>query len=201
MRKWFYTPEESMHHYASHNHTGTVSKTEDLEDVQASNSIRYLSGKYLLSVTERYLAILQRRLSNLDLPDAGMEISDFYAWLQSQVTPSVIEAMMGSRILEMYPGVVEDFWEFDRNIPNFSRGLPRWVIPTAYKTRDRLLANLKAWNQLAHSNSDCTQYENGDPEWDEFFGTKLIKAREDTMKKHGLDDDAIASANLGLLFG
>ncbi len=64
--------------------------------------------------------------------------------------------MMGSQILKMHPGIVDDFWEFDRQIANYSRGLPRWMIPSAYKTRDRLLTNIKAWNTVAKSESDCT---------------------------------------------
>ncbi|THC96030.1 hypothetical protein EYZ11_004490 [Aspergillus tanneri] len=204
MRNWFYTPKESLHYYATHNPSRSSSgvKIEHIHDLQASISIKYLSGKYLVAMSERYLAILKVRLVKLELPaDSWTEIPDFYTWLQSQVTPSVIEAMMGSRILQMYPGIVGDFWEFDRQIANYSRGFPRWLIPSAYQTRDRLLTKIKAWNQVAHRNSDCTQYGEEGPEWDEFFGSKFIKAREDALKNHGLDDDAIASEHLGLLFG
>lgn len=204
MEKWFYTPKESLHFYAAHDPSASIpgEKPEHIHDFQAKISIKYLSGKYLLAMSERYLAILKSRLVKLEIPsDSWTEISDFYTWLQSQVTPSVIEAMMGSQILEMYPSIVEDFWEFDRQIANYSRGLPRWMIPSAYRTRDRLLANIKAWNTLANRESDCTQHGEEGPEWDKFFGTKFIKAREDSLRKHGMDDDAIASENLGLLFG
>lgn len=198
MRKWFNTPVDSMHHYDSHHGPHTY-----LHDLQYGINIRYLSGKSILTMSERYLAIIQRRLAALDVPtgEKWLEIPDFYIWLQSQVTPSAIEATMGSRILEMYPTLVEDFWEFDRQLGNYSRGLPRWMILSAYRTRDRLLANLKAWNRMAHRHSDCSKHGVDDADWDEFFGTRYIKAREDLMRKHGLNDDVIASENLGLLFG
>lgn len=108
---------------------------------------------------------------------------------------------MDSRILEMYPTLVGDLWEFDRQLANYSRRLPRWMIPSAYRTRDRQLANLKAWNRMAYQHSDCSKHGVDDADWDEFFGTRYIKAHEDLMRKHGLNDDAIASDNLGLLFG
>lgn len=204
MEKWFCTPKESLHFYAAHDPSVSTpgERPEHMHDFQVKISLKYLSGKHLQAMSERYLAILKSRLVKLEIPtDSWTEISDFYAWLQSQVTPSVIEALMGSRILEIYPDIVEDFWKFEHQVANYSRGLPRWVIPSAYKTRDRLLANIKAWSQLANRKSDYTQHGEEGPEWDEFFGTKFIKAREDYLRKYGMDDGAIASEHLGLLFG
>ncbi|KGO43074.1 Cytochrome P450 [Penicillium expansum] len=204
MEKWFRTPKEYLHFYAAHDPSASIpgEKPEHMHDFQVKTSLKYLSGKHLLAMSERYLAVLKSRLVALEIPtDSWIEISDFYAWLQSQVTPSVIEAMMGSRLLEMYPDIVEDFWEFEHQVANYSRGLPRWIIPSAYETRDRLLANIKAWNRLANRESDYTQHGGEGPEWDEYFGSKFIKAREDYLRKYGMDEDSIASENLALLFG
>lgn len=204
MEKWFRTPKEYLHFYAAHDPSASTpgEKPEHMHDFQVKTSLKYLSGKHLLAMSERYLAVLKSRLVALEVPtDSWIEISDFYAWLQSQVTPSVIEAMMGSRLLKMYPDIVEDFWEFEHQVANYSRGLPRWIIPSAYETRDRLLANIKAWNRLANRESDYTQHGGEGPEWDEYFGSKFIKAREDYLRKYGMDEDSIASENLALLFG
>ncbi|CAG8903086.1 unnamed protein product [Penicillium egyptiacum] len=204
MEKWFSTPKEYLRFYAAHDpSTSTPGGTlEHMHDFQVKVSLKYLSGKHLLEMSEKYISILKSRLVNLEIPtDSCTEISDFYTWLQNQVTPSIIEAMMGSRILEIYPDIVEDFWKFEHQVANYSRGLPRWMIPSAYKTRDRLLANIKAWNRLANRESDYAQHGEEGAEWDEFFGTKFIKAREDYLREYGMNEDAIASEHLGLLFG
>ncbi|CAI7633730.1 unnamed protein product [Penicillium crustosum] len=204
MEKWFCTPKEYLHFYAAHDPSASTpgKKPEHMHNFQAKTSLKYLSGKHLLAISERYLSVLKNRLVGLEIPtDSWIEISDFYTWLQSQITPSVIEAMMGSQLLEMYPGIVEDFWEFEHQVPNYSHGLPRWMIPSACKTRDRLLANIKAWNRLANRESDYRQHGEDGPEWDKFFGSKYIKAREDYMRKYGMNNDSIVSENLALLFG
>ncbi|KAJ5606910.1 hypothetical protein N7537_003529 [Penicillium hordei] len=204
MEKWFCTPKEYLHFYAAHDPSASTpgEKPEHMHDFQVKTSLKYLSGKHLLAFSERYLSVLKSRLVKLEIPtNSWVEISDLYTWLQGQITPSVIEAMMGSQLLEMYPGIVEDFWEFEHQVANYSRGLPRWMMPSAYKTRARLLANLKAWNRRANRESDYRQYGEEGPEWDEFFGSKYIKAREDYMRKYGMDDDSIVSENLALLFG
>lgn len=204
MEKWFCTPKEYLHFYAAHDPSASIpgEKPEHMHDFQVKTSIKYLSGKHILAISERYLSVLKSRLVELEIPtDSWIEISDFYTWLQSQITPSVIEAMMGSQLLEMYPGIVEDFWEFEHQVANYSRSLPRWMIPSAYKARDRLLANIKAWNRLANCESDYRQHGEDRPEWDKFFGSKYIKAREDYMRKYGMNDDSIVSENLALIFG
>ncbi|WQF90252.1 Putative cytochrome P450 [Colletotrichum destructivum] len=201
MMKWFYAPPESMHHYTAHEDSNR--EDEHIHDQQAGISIKFLSGQHLQGMSERYMSTLQKRLDALPLEGEGqwLEIPDFYTWLRDQVTPTSIEAMFGSRLVEMYPDISTDFWKFDDNIANFSRNLPRWLIPNAYKNRDKLLANIKKWNILAHANTDCRKHGLEDPEWDEHMGSRFIKAREDIMKQHGLDDETVASENLGVLFG
>ncbi|EYE99483.1 uncharacterized protein EURHEDRAFT_373421 [Aspergillus ruber CBS 135680] len=92
--------------------------------------------------------------------------------------------MIGSHILEMYPTLVEDFWEFHQQLANYSRGLPRWMISSAYEMRDRLLANPKAWNRMAQQHSDCSKHGIDDADWDEFSGTRYIRAHQDLMRTH-----------------
>lgn len=130
-----------------------------------------------------------------------LEIDDFHNRLRALVTPSAIEAMMGSRILDISPGLVGDFLDFDSNVPNPSRGLPRRPVPGAWRTRDKLLASIKAWTQLANKTSDCTKNGPEDYDWAEFFGTRLIKARGESLRAAGLDDDAMAGESLVLLLG
>ncbi|OCL10073.1 cytochrome P450 [Glonium stellatum] len=181
---------------------GSTTRQEDrIHFWQASTAQKYLSGQTLLQISERYLRILTRNLDTLDIQNEWVGLPDLYNFLQMEVSRAAIESMMGSKILELNPTLVEDFWNFDSNVPNYIRGFPRWIIPSAYKARDRLLASVKKWHAYAHEHSDCSKLGPDDPEWDPYFGTKLVKARQNyALKMKPMDADARASEDMGLLF-
>ncbi|OAF98771.1 cytochrome P450 [Paraphaeosphaeria sporulosa] len=168
---------------------------------QAHTSQKWLSGASLQLMSETYLSFLDEELSHLNINEEWVEIPDLYRFLQIHVSTAAIKAMMGTKILEMYPNLVKDFWAFDRNVGNYSRLIPRWWMPAAYSVRDRLLKNIGKWTDYAHSMSDCSRTGPDDTHWDPYFGTKLMKAREHAyLKMPAMNLDARASETLGLLF-
>ncbi|KAF2197033.1 cytochrome P450, partial [Delitschia confertaspora ATCC 74209] len=168
---------------------------------QAITAQKFLSGQHLVHLSNRYLTTLHRNLESLSIGEDWVDMPDLYNFLQRNVTRAAIESIMGSKILEMNPTLVEDFWNFDNCVPKFLRGLPRWLIPSAYKNRDNLLRNIKKWHEYAHKHSDCTKTGIEDPEWDPYFGFKLVRARQDyALKMDFMSADARASEDLGLLF-
>ncbi|KAF2821001.1 cytochrome P450, partial [Ophiobolus disseminans] len=178
----------------------TVRQEDRIHYWQAHTSQKWLSGTSLQLMSQNYLSFLETEVARLNLDD-WTEIPDLYQFLQIHVSTAAIKAMMGTAIFEQYPTLVEDFWAFDRNVGNFSRMIPRWWIPTAYKVRDRLLKNIGKWTDHAHSMSDCSKLGINDPNWDPFFGTKLMKAREHAyLKMSAMNLGARASETLGLIF-
>jgi hypothetical protein len=108
---------------------------------------------------------------------------------------------LGSKILDMCPTIVEDFWTFDSNVPNFLPCIPRWLTPEAYPNRDHLLRMIKEWHAYAHRHSDCSKIIPEDPEWDLYFGLKLVKARQEyALKKEPMTAEARVTEDLGLMF-
>ncbi|KAI8954547.1 cytochrome P450 [Xylaria longipes] len=180
----------------------TVEHVNRIHFHQARTAQRFLSSQHLLSLSQRYADTLNRNLQGLDKCHNGnwVEYNDLYHFLQVQVARAAIETLMGSKILEMNPDLIEDFWRFDTNVPNFLRCFPRWMIPSAYRARERLIANIKQWHAYAHANTDCSKVEDDDPEWEPYFGSKLIRARQSySVKMKPMNADARASEDLGLL--
>ena len=137
----------------------------------------------------------------LNITEEWVELPDLYRFLQINVTRSAVEAIMGSKILQMHPTLVEDFWTFDSNVPNFLRCMPRWLIPSAYRNRDSLLRKIKEWHAYAHQHSDCAKIGPEDPDWDQYFGHKIVKARQEYARKmKPMTAEARASEDLGLMF-
>ncbi|KAI2467415.1 cytochrome P450 [Annulohypoxylon bovei var. microspora] len=187
---------------AKPNKGSTVEHADRIQLHQAQTARRFLSGQHLVQTAERYVATFKRNLHALAKvnTDDWVEFPDLYQFLQIQITRASIETIMGSKILEMSPRLIEDFWEFDMSVPQFTRCLPRWLMPSAYRARDRLLNSIKEWHAYAHANSDCSKTNDEDPEWEPYFGSKLIRARQEySLKTSFMNADACASEDLGLM--
>lgn len=118
-----------------------------------------------------------------------------------EVSRAVIESMCGTYILSLNPSLISDFWEFDRRVPLLYKGFPRWLCPSVYKARKRMLVSIKKWHKYGHEHSDCTKIGPADPDWDPYWGSKLVRARQEYGLRMGtLDADALAAEDLGLLF-
>lgn len=170
---------------------------------QAHAAQRFLSNQHLWSLSRRYIRNLEEDLKSsivLSPSQEWIEFPDLYHFLQMNVTRAMIRALMGPALLETSPTFIEDFWAFDSNVPKLLRALPRRMLPEAYQARDRLLENIKAWHANAHAHADCTKTGDEDPEWDYYFGSKLVRARQDyALKSHFMNADVRASEDLGLL--
>lgn len=162
---------------------------------------KHLSGPGLVHMTERFLMILRRRMDESQIGSEWIEMPDLYRFLQTEVFHAAVEAMCGSYLLSQNPTFVEDFWEFDRSAPTLFKALPRWISPKPYEVRGRLLEAIKKWHKLAHANSDCTKIGADDTEWDPYFGSKLIRARQEyCLGMEFMNADALAAEDLGLIF-
>jgi hypothetical protein len=203
------TPKEVIPFYAADDSgmatkprkESTVKHGDRIHYWQAHTSQKWLSGASLQLMSENYLCILEDEIASLNIDDEWIEIPDLYRFLQIHVSTAAIKAMMGTAIFQQYPTLVEDFWTFDRNVSNYSRLVPRWWIPAAYRVRDRLLKNIGKWTEYAHIKSDCSKIGPDDNNWDPYFGTKLMKAREHAyLQMPAMSLGARASETLGLIF-
>lgn len=188
---------------ASKPHVRSKVKPEDrVFYFQIRTAHRYLAGQHLSSLNERFMATLDRDLDAMDIGHDWVSYPDLYRFLQLTVTHSSIETVYGSKLLELNPTFVEDFWEFEANAPNFLHAMPRWLIPRAYRVREKLINAFVKSHAYANSHFDCSKIGPEEPEWEPHFGSRLIRTRQDHMlKMQPMDARARASEDLGLMFG
>ncbi|KAH8892796.1 cytochrome P450 [Thozetella sp. PMI_491] len=181
---------------------GSKTAQEDrIHFLQARTAQKFLSAPHLSGLIERYRTVLENNLDKLDISYEWTDMDDLYWFLQKLVTQSSTEAIMGSKILELNPRLVEDFWLFQSYTRHFLHFFPRWLIPKAYEARERLLAGIKRWHTYAHQHSDCTQVAPTDPDWDPHLGTKFVKARQFRyLQMKPMTAEARACEDLGLIF-
>ncbi|KAI1205125.1 cytochrome P450 [Annulohypoxylon truncatum] len=97
--------------------------------------------------------------------------------------------------------MVEDLLVFQSHVPDFFSPFPSWFYPKAYRVRARIIDGIKRWHKYANEHSDCSKIGPEDPEWELYFGTKLIRTRlNHTLKLKEFNADARASEDLGLIF-
>lgn len=160
----------------------------------------FLSGPHLESISQKFMSNLAHNTELLDIKDDWVEFPDLYNFLQGLVSRATIEALMGSKIFEINPNIVEDFWTFERGTPQFIRCLPRWLMPTQYKARDRIFDTLKKLDDLASQH--LSRLEPSNPDWEPYLGSKFLRARHEYgMFLNPLPDDTKAWEKMGIMFG
>lgn len=111
------------------------------------------------------------------------------------------QALCGPYLFELNPSIVEDFWEFDRNMPNLFKNIPRWMIPNAYRVRDKVLAEIKKWHLYSRERCDVKDEEIREVEWEPYFGSKYTRERQRLLGAiDGHDDDALVANDLAMLW-
>lgn len=121
---------------------------------------------------------------------------NFYDWFKAHMFKASTTAFMGSRVLEMNPNLAEDFWVFDENMLKLFYGLPRFLARKGHEARDRLTEGMIQWLEDAKEKGDVHSTE----DWDPYFGSRFLRAREQMDQKMGLGVRTRAGIKVGLLF-
>ncbi|KAF2971352.1 hypothetical protein GQX73_g2174 [Xylaria multiplex] len=197
----FYEADDSG--MASKSRVGSKVRSEDrVYYFQLRTAHKYLSGQHLHALNERFMATLGRDLETTDISTDWVEYPDLYRFLQLMITHSSIETVFGTKLLELNPTFVEDFWEFETNAPQFLHAMPRWLIPSAFRVRDKLIKSFMRWHAYANSHYTISETNPDESDWEPNFGSRLIRMRQDgLLKMEVMDAEACASEDLGLMFG
>ncbi|KAG8532443.1 uncharacterized protein KY384_002320 [Bacidia gigantensis] len=164
---------------------------------------KFLAGSHNgIQLSERYTDILRRNISANDtVQDDWIDYPDFYAFLRDMMFSASTEALCGSEILRLIPNLAQDFWTYDDHVPTLMKTPYRWLAPKAYKARDKMLDDIKLWHEHAKAHSDFTKIDPQDPDWEPYFGTKYVRARQKFFHDiKMMDANARAAEDVGLIF-
>ncbi|KAI0545637.1 cytochrome P450 [Xylaria curta] len=180
----------------------SVTSPENRINFLISHNIkRYLSSTHLTALNGRYMAVLAQEMSSHGSTNEWITYPDLHAFIQQITIRASLEALIGSKIFEIYPNFVEDLMTFLSDVPKFFGLLPSLRIPRAYQARRRLLEGIKRWHCIALQNSNCDDVEPEKPEWEPYFGSKLLRIRQQySLKLEDMTADARAAEDLGLVF-
>lgn len=171
---------------------------------QHKTALRYLQGDSLKAHGARFIEYLSAELNNCSLPGPvhaeWVQIDDFYRWWTHRLFTAAIIALCGPHLVRLSPSFVEDFWGYIGHTPTISKFYPRFLAPRAYRARQRVLDAIKRWHVYAREHSDYRMNGPEDPDWDEYWGSKWMKVRQQWSQDSGeMDDDALASDDLAVI--
>lgn len=162
---------------------------------------KFLSGPGLDPFVSRFKNNIMRRFADQDIGSEWIEMPDLYSFLKVQIFTASVEAMCGSYILSLNPTFCKDFWRFDAGLPNLAKGYPQWLIPATYQARNKCLAHVKKWHLFLRE-SKCIEESGDHGSFDAKLGAGIMRHRQKLYSKmDAIDADAMASEDLGMLWG
>lgn len=162
-----------------------------------------LSGDRLEEMQRQFINNFSAQLARAEVDDGGAwtDIPDMYGTLIRRMCfTASTTSLCGSRIFEALPNLETEFWEFDSHLPSLFREVPQFLAPAAYAARNKMKANIKRWHEVAHEGYDISSGETDPRNWEENFGSKLMRARHAFFAKMPLGKDTIAADDLGLVW-
>lgn len=197
----FYNADDGGHH--PNPRPGSTVKPEDRIMYKIHNLVNTnLTGESLIGISSRFQRFLAKQLTETDeVGDEWTDIPDLYAFMKDHVMKAATISMFGTYILSLNPTFMEDFWAWNPDMGTLFMGIPRWLIPGAYRNRAKVLNNIKRWHKYAHEHFDCTKVGPEDVDWEPYFGSKFSRKRQamfDTWTQ--LDDTAKAAEDFGFIW-
>lgn len=178
-----------------------VKPNERILLTQHDFTARNLSGDSLTSIVSHYQHYLVETLTELHdgMGDGWVEIPDLTEFVHDHVTKSAIISMFGPHLIRLNPDFVQDIWAFVPDVLHLFLRLPRWLLPKAYRLRDKLLDGIMRYYKHA--------YENYDPngpgqDWEEFFGSRFTRTKHMELWEQfePMDSRARAAEDLSFLW-
>jgi len=165
------------------------------------NSDKLLRAEGVNELTSVFMSVFSERLTyEIPTPGQTQEVG-LYVWLQAHVFKASVNALMGSRLLELYPTLEHDFFSFDRYMMTMFFGIPNFIAPQAYRVRTKTLDGIVQWhNKLQEEGNGTPVDPDGDVKWEPNYGSRMNRARQVFYKTIGLSIKGKASFDLGIMF-
>ncbi|KAF3020986.1 hypothetical protein E8E14_009806 [Neopestalotiopsis sp. 37M] len=132
------------------------------------------------------------------------ELPDLTEFVRDEMFEATLRALAGNRIFEVTPTLLDDFWEFDRGMPDLFKGLPKWMAPKAHGARTRMAAIIKNFHLDAITTARYDEYiahPERIPDWDPVLGHRMMITHYKMHVDYGFSLDGRVAGELGLIWG
>ncbi|KAK6823004.1 Cytochrome P450 [Apiospora arundinis] len=162
-----------------------------------------LTGSDSVSIlTTRFVSLFREELDRITTPENDAWTAGCVnSLLEDKMFRASTRTLVGDAIFDISPSFTSDFWDYDKNFMYFLYGLPRFLFPSAWKARERVFDAVKgyiaqAWTHLDPRHADGC----GGLDFDDHFGSRLVRTREAMYANYGLSLDGRAASEMGLIW-
>ncbi|OBS16344.1 hypothetical protein FPOA_12987 [Fusarium poae] len=168
---------------------------------QRQDCADHLEGRNLVPVVERFKKNLASEISaTTEIGQNWGVVPDLFTFLPNPILTANIEALYGEHRLKTCPNFLRDFWAFYKAFPNIAKGLPRWMMPSSFQTRDEMLKSFSRWRTWYAANFDWNNHELRDVEYEPIWGTQYVRKMVQRHEALGLSDNGVTVVMLGYFF-
>ncbi|KAK2036533.1 cytochrome P450 [Colletotrichum somersetense] len=153
---WGNVPQEHRYWYQLHHHA-----TENISRTESTNRLAIMYIKFFGQAMEKQSS---EEWTTVRLFD----------FLRKDMAESALKSLCGTRILELVPDYIEQFWRFDSIAVQAVYGLPKWMNPKPAEERDKLNRMTQEFLKDAFSTFDWDGPD-VDSKWDPIFGSRYVR--------------------------
>lgn len=123
-----------------------------------------------------------------------------FQFLKDAMAESAMISLFGSRLIELNPGIVDLYWEFDNVAGPLGWGPPRFLQRRAVRIRNRLHDMTRrhidsAWEHFDWDGPAANSF------WEPHFGSRLSRETAKWLRQNGFSNHAAAGHTLASLVG
>ena len=162
-----------------------------------------LKSECINELTAEFASRLGSSMKNDDSVDGEEAVElGITEWLRPQMFNASVTALLGSRLLEVYPGLTSDFWDYDRGMLALFFGIPTVLIPKEKKALDTCMDGMVRWQNLMQEECKGTPLDpRGEVGWEPIWGSRVNRARQLFYEEQDLIPYTKAAGDLGFVFG
>ncbi|KAM7189587.1 Cytochrome P450 [Rhypophila sp. PSN 637] len=159
-------------------------------------------------LAQRFQRVFADRLAFFS-PDVGVWDEDvcIRQFVREHMAHAATHVVLGPLFLELNPGLMDAFWEYDKHFRSLAFGLPSWMNRPAVRARDRLSAMCRKWFKIADARFDWSSYkgstdtDQSDLGWEPIFGSPLSRGMIQWGKRFGFSNRTIGAVFALLFYG
>lgn len=181
---------------------GQIVEVKHLQELHMHEFL--LNGSAVRELTAEFARELAQSMSISETVKAihrfGSREISIASWLREVMFRGSLNALYGTKILEVYPEFEEDYWTFDNFILHFFF-MPKALLPSQNKTKDRCIAGLQRWHEkMQEESGGLVEDVRGPVSWEPRYGSRFGRARQIFMQNRKLSSHGCAGSTLGIIF-
>ncbi|KAF2964595.1 hypothetical protein GQX73_g8975 [Xylaria multiplex] len=123
-----------------------------------------------------------------------------FKFLKMQMSAAATRAILGPRIIDLNPGFIDAFWEYEKVPEILAFGLPPWLNKRAVNIRDRFGAMCRKWYELSDREFNWDGPDR-DADWEPVFGSQVSKGLAQWAKDFNFSTKSISGAFALFIYG